>query len=780
MSLTPEYLQTLGTLITALIDENPGARSSTLDNLFRDRHASLSDEKWDERIDDNTRWLEHQIKRALVKRTAAATVTQDEAKSEGSAFLDRALPMIQRNIPVIRLQPKSKIPMNKAWQEIATTDEATIREWAKETPNANCACVAKHDGVLFFETDEPGVIERFEKETGEKLPQTFTAQSREGRYHFYWLQTDESRKCGSITQKEIPFGSLRQNNAYVVSPGSIHPTTGLPYAVVDDSPVIPIPTSLIAWLVAQKLKAAPKATTASSLPVLSPEDLEARIQEVISGDPIPRGSHDVTLTEIAGTLRGLGLEQDRIEELLIQTCEARCVGVGSDWVEMCKKIAKSVCRYPAGNPGPTVLIGGKVPGATPATTAPAAQPELVIDSSEACARPVFPYHVMEGTSLFEGLVKPTIENSSKHAEFVFVPGVQLMLNCLNHKARIRMQDVNLNMFVGLISPPGQFFKSSSCGLAQDYFKAAGLCAKHTKSMPGADGRVIVGNAGSSEGFGLAMTAINARHAILFNDELGKLAGKAGIENSSLPHDLLTWFESGEYGNTIKSQKESFSFEAGTYTFGWQWCTTDRGFNRHWPKLAGAVSGLEDRMFFVVGPEEPRKVGLYKMVPFEEDAAKKTAAIIEAAVFKGIYDFASIEDAQKVVADMEDPRAMQMLLAFALYFAVDLQRESIDSDCLMRARQLVNYRNQATKFLAPIEADNEQGRLQQEITRELRQNRGKMKYRDLCRALHADRSGTDRWNAGYWGLVKAGITADFQEKLKSGQMCRMTALLLQDD
>jgi len=385
MSLSTEYLQALGTLINASIDANPGATSAELDDIFRDRHESLMNEKWNENVDGETLWLEHQIKRTLAKRAESGSMPVPAPKT--TTFKDIALPIAARNIPVIRLQPKSKIPMDKAWQNQATTDVDKILAWDKETPNANCACVAKPDGVLFFETDESGVIERYEQETGEKLPKTFTVQSREGRYHFYWLQTDESRKCGSITQKEIPFGSLRQNNAYVVSSGSVHPTTGLLYTVLNDSPIVPIPTSLINWLTAQKPKTTPKTTVASNLPVLSPEDLEVRIQQAVSGDPIGLRQHDVKLTSIAGKLRELGLEYDRIETLLIKTCESRCVNYGSDYIEMCKKIAKSVCRYPAGNPGPTVMIAGKLPGASVRQTATSevassTEPQSLVEAAE--------------------------------------------------------------------------------------------------------------------------------------------------------------------------------------------------------------------------------------------------------------------------------------------------------------------------------------------------------------------------------------------------------------
>jgi len=66
------------------------------------------------------------------------------------------------------------------------------------------------------------------------------------------------------------------------------------------------------------------------------------------------------------------------------------------------------------------------------------------------SRPVFPQWVMEGTSLYEGLVAPAIERSSHHPEFIFMPAVQMMLNYLSGRVGIKMQDVSLNLYLGLI------------------------------------------------------------------------------------------------------------------------------------------------------------------------------------------------------------------------------------------------------------------------------------------------------------------------------------------
>src|SRR6266550_1622523 len=153
----------------------------------------------------------------ILMETATENTTRPKNENAALTFRDRAIPMANLNVPVIRLHPRKKNPIDKEWQNLATTDLAQIETWNKETPDANCGCVAKNGGVLFFESDEAGVIGRYQKETGETF-KTFTVQSRKNRFHFYFLQTDLSRKIGNISQKELKFGSLRQHNAFVVSP----------------------------------------------------------------------------------------------------------------------------------------------------------------------------------------------------------------------------------------------------------------------------------------------------------------------------------------------------------------------------------------------------------------------------------------------------------------------------------------------------------------------------------------------------------------------------------
>lgn len=464
------------------------------------------------------------------------------------SFKDRALPMAAVGVPVIRIQPKSKVPIDKSWQILATTDVDKILAWDSETPGANCACVATASGVCFFETDEDGVIERFEKETGESF-KTFTVQSRPGRYHFYFSQTPESRACGSITQKEIPFGSFRQDRAYVISANSIHPTTGLPYTIHDSSPIIPAPAGLVAWLISQKAKAQ---TTSPSLQ---------------GADPIPLGQHDVTLTAIAGKLRQDGLEREEIEAVLVRTCEQRCQGYGSDYVEMCKKIAKSVCRYPAGNAGPTVLIGGKLPGqnvtqaraqensSRPGVELLPADHEIVENKVQATVFE-YPYWCWNGT-LYEEFATLCGENNVVPKEY-FIESIKTVVGSICGHRIYPFKSANQeSRFYTVLIGPGGCGKSSAARWARDLFIGTGLL--YELSQSGAFLNIGAAQGSFASSSGLIKNGF-AKHSRLlqFYDEATTMIEKFGIQGSgdSFLDAINQMFEYGTMPQlTTKDSKE---------------------------------------------------------------------------------------------------------------------------------------------------------------------------------------------------------------------------------
>jgi hypothetical protein len=635
---------------------------------------------------------------------------------------------------------------------------------------------------VWAELDEDGRKNLDKIFASKRVPDpTVVNESSPNKFHAIWKVKDMSVEEAKILLKSICAEFNGDKNA--IDAARVLRLPGFKNCKYADQPEVEIVhlSENISAHTASEFSLVPKKATVTPIDSASTATRSEKQNAVLianifaQGQTIEQGNRNSGLTSVAGALHNIGISLSELEEQL-SLYNDEFVDPPLDSSEV-HTIAVSIDKKPVADPV-TTLIGGKVPCEAVTQQAQPIVQDLNIDTGETAFRPVFPYHVMEGTTLYEGLVKPVVENSSKHAELVFMPAVQMMLNYLFNRVRVDMQDTNLNLYIGIITPPGKFFKSSSCAVSHDFFKFMALSVKDSKSLPAADCRVVVTSIGSSEGFGLRMSKLNSKNAILFNDELGKLVAKAGIENASLPHDLLTWYESGDFGNLVTSERNSFAFEAGSYCFGWQWCTTTRGFNRHWPKIAGVVSGLEDRMFFVVSPEKPKNASIYHL-PSLEEAAKNTKSVIEAALLKGKYQFESFEEVEKLVSGM-NPRTMQMLFALSLYFAVDLQREKIDSDCLQRAKALVDFRDQGLKFLAPIEADNEQGRLQQEILRELRQNKGKMPYRELCQELNAGRVGTERWKSSYWGLVGEKYIADFKEKTASGQTAHMVGLLVLED
>jgi len=73
------------------------------------------------------------IQDAANKVVAAAPVA---APASAVTFLDRALPMAKLGIPCILLRERTKVAVQPEWQNVATTDAATLRNWAASYPDA--------------------------------------------------------------------------------------------------------------------------------------------------------------------------------------------------------------------------------------------------------------------------------------------------------------------------------------------------------------------------------------------------------------------------------------------------------------------------------------------------------------------------------------------------------------------------------------------------------------------------------------------------------------------
>src|SRR5487761_364500 len=689
-------------------------------------------------------------------------------------YLERAKIALKYGIPHMPLQAAKKIPILAlgSWKErnLPTTDTKQDEIWNQSYPDANIAWVAfaRPDGFIIFEADREGLLDKIARDTGHEISPltTLSQRSRQGRGHLVFRQTAKSIAVGNLQQKDESgeIWSLRSDWRYIVGPGSIHPITGLQYELVSDVTPVDIPDWLVDWCVKNNS---------------SDSDTAAKVKDPVdatpNGPPIPHGSHDDELFRVACKLRQIGMEEDAIYTALVEICEKRCVNYGSDYLDMCRNKARSACRYEPGKNGLVLVTTGN---GRPAMVSEDAEP-LEVDRSEITPRPVFPYWVIQGTSVGDGFVMPTAASSSKHPEFLFMAAVQTFLIHLSQRVKIEnFASNNLNLYLGFISPYGKFFKSSSSEAAHAFFRSMGYLNIYTPKMINADGRTLVVQSGSPEGFALAMSQVNCTHGILFHDELSKLVSKSSIKGSSFLSDLLTWYESGTFMNRIKDSKASYSFEAGTYTFGWNWCTTDRGFTRLWPEIAEQESGMLDRHFFVICPKDPKPLVKARDINLTA-AAGITFKLIADATGKTYRFGASAQD--EIYRCFQDPRSASLVEKLALYFAIDTGHadSEIDEDAVERAIALVRYRNQVTEFLSPVEAFNSEGRFQKTILRELRRNGGEMNRRTLLRQLSYQDYGTSsalKWfNALFQGADSPVFERDGDVPTNGGRRPKLVCL-----
>ena len=633
------------------------------------------------------------------------------------------------------LRPRSKIAFLSGWESLASTDIFQILEWNEKFPDANAAAVALATlgGVWFFEVDRPEVIQRIEKETGKKIPKTFRVRSSPGRGHFYFRQSLASIKMGNIAQGFVKGNdwSARVDKQYVVTAKSLHPKTGQPYEVISDCEIVPCPQWLIDWMISQKVNSTKNTDDGISL--------------------IPKGAHDSTLTSIAGTLRNQGLDADQMAMVLIDICEKRCVDYGSDYKEMCEKIAHSVSRYKPAQP--TLYMGGKLPGQSVQQVQ--TQVTVVLEDLElrTIPYPLFPSWVMDGTSLYEGFAKPYCQKNSRYPEFMWMPAMTLLLNYIGTRVRIaHNQKLIPSIFLALIGRRGEVIKSSSVESAIEYFSQANMVQHGGDAIRNAEGRTVVWSAGSPEGFGMEMIKTNCKNGVLFYDELSTLTNKAGIESSTMQSALLSLYESGKFQNIVKSKKEGFGLDPGKYCASLIVCSTDMNFQSNWSKLAGQSSGLDDRFFFLYQPEK-----FIKRTP-QVDVDTSEGAIVTSKLINK-----AIEQAKFVVTDMAPLQELASVSnrteiraeKFALGFAIDLGREEIDSDCIERAIALIQYEQQVKDYVRTFEAFSREGAIQMEIIHHLQRSNGRILTKEIDRLMRPEKYGTYIWNQSYGGLIKNG-------------------------
>jgi hypothetical protein len=655
------------------------------------------------------------------------------------AFREIAEPLAKIGAPVTPVRAGTKRAFLPDFPTTATTDLDQIRAWDKLYSDCNVACVARAEdgGVWFFEVDSPDVVPRLEKQTGQTMPNTFKVRSRPGRGHFYFRQTRASMEMGNISQTYVmgQDWSVRINREYVVGPGSIHPDTGQPYTALNwDTPIAEAPDWLINWMLSQKIQKQKAATSA--------------ITEVPRNDNglIPHGSiHGYMLTQ-AGKLRAQGLGEESIRIALRELVEKNCQPP-IDWDKV-DTMAKSICNFEAGTNKSLALTQNQL--------LTDAEPEEVV-SFETINYPLFPHWAIEGTSIYEGFAKPYCEHNSRIDYFMWMPAAVMMMNFLGTKIVVPFSSWKPSFYIVLIGKRGSTNKSSSMKDAMKYLEFGSILSHYSKNLKNADGKSIVWEAGSAEGLGTDMQRINCKNVILFYDELSALVSKARIEGSSLYSALLKLYDSNNLSNSVKTKKDAFDVEPGSYCATLVTATTDKKFMELWSQLAGEDTGLNDRFTWVLEPKELPKKRLEHVVNFNE-AALVTRKFIDRAVEKKTYQFFDKTPLMKTL-ELYDNRAAARAEKWSLYFAIDLGLQEIDEDCVERGIEMVKYEYAVKDYLEVFEAKNDESQIQQGVLRLLRKNGGLLEKRVVERGLSSNKYGLSVWNKSYYALINNGYIVE---------------------
>ena len=149
-------------------------------------------------------------------------------------------------LAVVPIMPGTKRPPMKSWQEEATQDAETIRNWWSRWPHAGVGVVTgeKCGGLVVIDLDEHpedgrhGVelLRSWEMENG-RLPETWTATTGSGGRHLFFRSKGGTKRAQHLYNNQVDF---QADGALVILPPTIHPKTGRPYswdAAPDELPI---------------------------------------------------------------------------------------------------------------------------------------------------------------------------------------------------------------------------------------------------------------------------------------------------------------------------------------------------------------------------------------------------------------------------------------------------------------------------------------------------------------------------------------------------------------
>jgi hypothetical protein len=255
--------------------------------------------------------------------------TEEKVSKLGAALMYAA-----RGMRVFPCQDKGKEPRIKEWQNLATTDEATIQRWWHRWPDANVAIATGAGSNLFvldvdFEKGGDASLCTLIEAHGDL--ETARVQTGAG-LHFYFQHPGREIRNNAGRLGEGLDG--RGDGGYVIAPPSVHPN-GSCYEWLKVKPVAVMQEWLLKLLTEERRAVASTSTTKGHVQGKSGAGM---------GAVIPEGERNESLFRIGCAVRGQGAEYDEIESSLLDANATRCAPPLPD--DEVRKIAASAAKYP--------------------------------------------------------------------------------------------------------------------------------------------------------------------------------------------------------------------------------------------------------------------------------------------------------------------------------------------------------------------------------------------------------------------------------------------------
>jgi hypothetical protein len=258
-------------------------------------------------------------------------------------FLRAALAYaLELDWPVFPVKPRGKEPLTKHGYKDATVDEAQIRAWWKQWPDAN---IGIPTGIKFWVLDiDPrnGGEESLEALINKHGPLTNTLQQISGgggRHYLFQLPDQQVIKNGTLAQGI----DVKGEGGYILVAPSIHPS-GKPYTWDGARPITRqefLPAG--GWLLEQT-KGSRNGQAVPTLP-----------------ERIPHGKQHETLFRMGCYLRSKGFGQDELFAALWAANQKRCEKPGP--LKNIENLAASICtQYPAGGTAPVTKSASAAKG----------------------------------------------------------------------------------------------------------------------------------------------------------------------------------------------------------------------------------------------------------------------------------------------------------------------------------------------------------------------------------------------------------------------------------